>query len=135
MPTVAIEKIKRKTFVTEQTPLFPRYLFIQLSAQQHWGSIRSTRGVYKLLEFGGTPARVPEEIIATLQTYQSPKQALFDEGEAIKLGGGALKGAIGHFIKALAHPSGEQRALVLLQLLASTHTLQVRMADLTRRES
>ena len=49
-------------------PMFPRYLFINLSDEtDDWGPIRSTIGVSTLVRFGMEPAKVPENLIKYVQ--------------------------------------------------------------------
>lgn len=60
LPTMLLEHIR---------PLFPRYIFVNLSVRDPWGPVTHTRGVAHLLMTGqGLPARVPlgeiEELIA-----------------------------------------------------------------------
>lgn len=44
-------------------PLFPRYLFIGHAKGRDIGAVRNTRGVQRIVEFGGRPARVPADVI------------------------------------------------------------------------
>src|SRR3989338_8629396 len=55
------------TYHLIKTPMFPRYLFIQLNKEtDNWSPIRSTKGVTDLVRFGGCPAKVPNDLIETL---------------------------------------------------------------------
>ena len=63
-PQLCLEKVRAGRRVQRQEPLFPGYLFIQLSEQDSgWHTIRSTRGVTKLVAFGDRPAAVPPSVI------------------------------------------------------------------------
>ena len=55
--------------------LFPGYVFIQLSRDDNWAPIRSTRGVSRIVEFNHVPARVDEDVIAQLRerSQESPQ--------------------------------------------------------------
>jgi transcription antitermination factor NusG len=44
-------------------PLFPRYVFVGHTPDRDVSSVRNTRGVQRLVEFAGTPARVPSSVI------------------------------------------------------------------------
>lgn len=66
-------RIKRrgKTIKSVQ-PMFPRYLFINLSdITDDWGPIRSTIGVSNLIRFGKTPAKVPDRLINSLKQSEN----------------------------------------------------------------
>ena len=55
LPELSLEKRRRGKVVPVTEPLFPRYLFIRCAdelATAGWGSLRSTRGVVKLVAFG-----------------------------------------------------------------------------------
>lgn len=53
-------------------PCFPRYLFIYLDTKtDNWAPIRSTVGVAKMIEFGGVPALVPNNLITMLRNNES----------------------------------------------------------------
>jgi transcription antitermination factor NusG len=60
-------------------PLFPRYLFIHLALfQDSFYSIRSTRGVSKIVQFGNEPVKVPAGLVDKLKASQSPGQEFID---------------------------------------------------------
>src|SRR5690606_503175 len=51
-----------------EEPLFPGYLFIRLDRQlDNWYPIRSTRGVARVISFGGEPTPVRDELIEQLR--------------------------------------------------------------------
>ncbi len=54
------------------SPLFPRYIFIQLTAGlDDWSPIRSTLGVSSLVCFGSSPARIPDILVAGIQIREA----------------------------------------------------------------
>lgn len=123
---VARKRLGRKMPVLE--PLFPRYLFIELSTEtDNWGPIRSTLGVSTLVRFGGLPARVPSDLVATLQRrddtegIQDLTVPQFREGERVRIGSGAMEGYEGIF---LARTSKE-RVSVLLEILGRQAKISV----------
>jgi hypothetical protein len=69
-------------------PLFPRYLFVGHAPGRDLTSIRSTRGVLRIVQFGDAPARVPREVIEDLRRRMdgrgvvaleaSPTEPLYD---------------------------------------------------------
>ncbi|VVN65342.1 transcription termination/antitermination NusG family protein [Pseudomonas fluorescens] len=66
-PTCCREKSVRgqHQWVTES--LFPGYLFINLPNDANWVPLRSTRGVSKVVGFGGKPLPVSDPLIVELQ--------------------------------------------------------------------
>jgi len=67
-------------------------LFIRLGqspAAQSWIPIRSTKGVSRLVTFGGTPAKVDDNLIALLRNQEALVQAepdrLFKSGERVRI--------------------------------------------------
>jgi transcriptional antiterminator RfaH len=108
----------RVTDVVE--PLFPRYLFIQLSTQtDNWGPIRSTLGVSSLVRFGSDPAVVPEALVAALhargdetglQTLELPD---FEPGQGVLIQGGPMQGYEGIFLVR----TSRDRVTLLLDIL------------------
>ena len=48
--------------------LFPRYVFIGHARGRDLSPVRSTRGVLRIVEFAGQPARVPSDVIAEIRS-------------------------------------------------------------------
>ena len=127
---VARKRLGRKLVVLE--PLFPRYLFIELSAETNWAPIRSTLGVSNLVRFGGMPARVPADLVAMLQRRDDTEGVQdftvprFREGDRIRIAAGAMEGYEGIF---LARTSRE-RVAVLLEILGTQAKISVNIDQL-----
>jgi len=115
LPTLQVEKIRygRRVFVNE--PLFARYLFIELgAADTKWSVLRSTRGVSRLVEFGGVPAKLPPGWLEEFQCEAKAPRWLFEPGERVVVTQGPFSGLEGIY----QMPGGESRAIVLLELLS-----------------
>jgi len=132
LPMLNAEKLRRGKLQVVQEPLFPRYLFIRLDTHtqsQSWSPIRSTLGVSRLVMFGQTPGRVGDDLIEQLQaqhTTQSPAQALFQPGDRVTITQGPFAG-----LEAIYHmPCGEERVMVLLDILSKQVKMTVSPADL-----
>ena len=131
LPTCQIEKLinSKVSLITE--PLFPRYLFIQLDQiNSNWFPIRSTKGVSSLLRFGkeSNPIHVPDQIISNLRTFlnsQSVIDKLFEQNAPIFICDGIFKGLAGIFQKINYSMTGEQRALVLIELLGKLQQFSI----------
>jgi transcriptional antiterminator RfaH len=116
-------------------PLFPRYLFIRLAlGSENIAPIRSTRGVSKLVSFSGLPATVPDPLIdALVQTadpdtgLHHPHEAHFKPGAPVTIVKGPLAGLEAIF---KAH-DGEERSIILLDILGKTQQLKINRSHLT----
>jgi len=130
-PTCKIERVKNSKLSILTEPLFPRYLFIQLNhVSSNWFPIRSTKGVVSLLRFGKElePVDVPDQLILDLKNFvykHSHIDRAFIENVSIQICDGAFKGLLGIFKKINESSSGEQRALVLVELLGKLQQLSV----------
>lgn len=109
-------------------PLFPRYLFIQLTeGEDNFAPIRSTVGVSKLVRFGDKPAHISEKVIDVIrqQEYQL-KQGASDampwkEGDKVHILEGALSGLTGIFKK----KGTDERVIILLELLGKENQVEI----------
>lgn len=110
-------------------PLFPRYLFINVIAdQQSLGSVRSTVGVCKLVRFGMQLIQVPDLIINTIKNRCDPdtglvqlKPAAVQVGDKVKVFDGPFAGIEGIF----SQHKGQDRALLLMSMLGTETTVEV----------
>jgi len=138
LPTIPKQALRQKQLRTIEEPLFARYLFIELDqVSSNWFSIRSTRGVHQLVRFGihNDPMRVPEQWMAELQqlcAQTHAPQALFTEGDRVKIVGGPFQGLEARFARLLEDRSGESRAMVLLEMLGKWQTMQLGVEDIQK---
>ena len=129
-PQHAVEKIRHGKRVVIQQPLFPGYVFINLcKLSDSWHSIRSTRGVLRLVTFANEPLPVADEIIEELQGRLASidGQPLFKEGAPVTLTEGPFKDLNAIFCKA----DGEERAIILLNMLSRQQHLRIPLQALT----
>ena len=123
LPTLRAEKIRRGKVEEVLSPLFSRYLFVQLDmVATNWAPLRSTRGVSTLVAFGGRFATLPNASIDALKTV--PDQIvvpLFNRGDKVAITGGALAGLEGVFQMA----DGDARAMVLIEILSREQRIKV----------
>lgn len=139
LPQLKTSKRRNGKWVDVVEPLFPRYLFIQLvENQDSFAPIRSTFGVSKLVRFGDTPAQAPAGLIESLKQLESSGNGLhvqsdhlFDAGSEVNIIDGSLEG-----IKAIVKAdSGDERVVVLLNLMGRENTLSVARDSLIVAES
>ncbi|WP_126455416.1 transcription/translation regulatory transformer protein RfaH [Sulfuriflexus mobilis] len=117
----------RRRHVNE--PFFPRYLFIHLDqSHDNWAPIRSTLGVSTLVRFGQMPTPISEEIIEAIRSRENPDglQHVKDEiskGVNVRVLDGPMAGLEGVFVAR----TGEQRVMLLLELMGKTTRVQIDM--------
>ena len=135
LPMITLEKLSRGRVNLVEEPLFPRYLFICLDHGRHgqnWAPIRSTIGVSGLVTFGSSPAKMhPDLIEALLQQQEGLSEAperLFNSGERLLIGSGAFAGLEAVYQMA----SGENRAIVLIELMGKLAPLKITPASLRK---
>ncbi|TDO16482.1 MULTISPECIES: transcription/translation regulatory transformer protein RfaH [Halomonas] len=136
-PVLEIQKQRRGKLVWVSEPLFPYYLFIRLDRlTSNWRPIRSTRGVLKIVTFGlELPVPVSDELVETLLTHGSGKEdatanLYFRAGEAVEITEGPFKDLEAVF----ANHKGEERAIVLLNMLHKQQRLEMPVGQLRRRD-
>lgn len=103
-------------------PLFPRYLFVNMTKyQDDFGPIRSTVGVSTMVKFGGQPATISQTIIEEIKSRESSEsgcidfqQPVFKKGQSVEVVEGPLQGLSGIFSAA----KGEDRVIILLNLMS-----------------
>jgi len=108
-----------------QSPMFPRYLFVQPAhEEQSLSPIRSTRGVSQLVRFGTEPATASDELIREIRRLESVHNANegqlkpFKVGDEVVVMQGPFKG-----VSAKVLSSDQQRVILLLQVLGKTQPL------------
>lgn len=107
-----------------EEPLFPGYLFIRLDRHMdNWYPIRSTRGVSRVVSFGGEPTPVRDELIEQLrQRLATPvEKPQFSPGELVTLHGDSFNELEAIFVCA----DGEERSVILLNLLQREQKVRV----------
>ena len=117
-PRLVREKLSGGRVRQVEESLFPGYLFVQLDSQGNWSSLRSTRGVSRLVGFNGDPLPVPEPLIEQLRQRSGQGIAkavvpVLQAGEKVRITDGPFAE-----LEAIFHSmDGLQRAVLLLNLL------------------
>ena len=121
-PKIQIEKLRRGKRIQVEEALFAGYLFINVQLQQNglnYTTIRSSRGVSKIVGFGAEPISIPEALIEQLKLRESAGST-FGASEDLPQAGDQINIIVGPFkgLQALySHADGQQRAIVLINLL------------------
>lgn len=133
LPMLLAERLRQGKLVAIHEPLFPRYLFIQLGQSQSWSPIRSTRGVGCLVSFGNEPAKVPNELVESLQRRDAERSGkimkpAFNPGDQVEILGGPFVG-----LEAVYEMNdGEGRVIVLIELMSKLTRLKLEPPELRR---
>ena len=124
-------RANKKVQITES--LFPRYLFVRMqNGVDDWGPVRSTRGVAGIVKFGAQPAKVDDSLIDEIKSRekvwgeQTIDKDKFKKGQAVTVTKGPFSGLDAVF----ASYNGEQRVIVLLNILGNQTPLSMKTAGL-----
>jgi transcriptional antiterminator RfaH len=128
------EKLVRHKRAVKHLPLFPRYLFIQQDEQflQQQHVLRSTPGVSQLIKQGEKAISVKDEVIDSIrsleQSFRDTTESYFTQHEPVKIRDGVYQ----HLEAIYLQDDGEQRALLLIQLLQKDTILSVEKSSLQK---
>jgi transcriptional antiterminator RfaH len=128
-PRLQTERIRRNRRLRVEVPLFSNYLFVRLHEwHDNWYPLRSTRGVARLVTFGSRPLPVHDDLIAEIRRRieHGNIAPAFEPGERVSITQGAFKGLEAIF----RMYQGEQRALLLIELLHREMSVTMPVADL-----
>lgn len=130
LPVLKTRKAVRGKLEVCEEPLFSRYLFVRLNMGNcHWSPIQNTRGVSKMIAFGGRFATLPDSCIDALRHQQDNSQlGCFSPGERVTITDGPFAGLEGIY----ALPDGEARALVLIELMNQPQKLKFAIETLRK---
>ena len=123
-PDIRLEKLRGGKRIECIEPLFPGYVFIELSElESNWRPIRSTRGVARLVTFGTKPAVVPDEVVEQLRKrrHASAADAPLRPDQSVRIEEGPFQ----HLDAVFVEYDGDKRAILLLQLLGQWQPLSV----------
>ena len=133
LPMIQVEKVQGGQRLEKEEPFFSRYLFVQLNQMDsNWAPIRSTRGVTGLIRFGSYIPSLSNEQLGTMKDWieQIPKKDYFSTGQILQIVAGPFRGMQGIFEKLVKTPSGEERAIVLFEILGKTQQISASLSDL-----
>lgn len=113
--------------------LFPGYLFIRMDqVHDNWYPIRSTRGVSRIVTFGGHPVPVQDAMIEQIrQRLATPAlRAEFRQGDPVLIRAGEMCDIEAIFLTR----DGDERAVILLNLLQREQKVILPISSLSRME-
>lgn len=133
LPRCRVTKRRQSRRITVTEAMFPNYLFIRLdNKQDNWAPIRSTPGVNRLVRFGLTPARVPQNFIDRLKQnedesgLQEITSLTFSRGDKVRL----LDGPMAGYEAIYQTEKGSDRAMIMLNILGKLTQVELDPAAL-----
>jgi len=127
LPVVSQARRRSGRRIYKIEPFFPRYLFIYLdTSTDNWAPIRSTKGVSTLVQFGFTPAIVPDDLVAQVKVRENGQglheiNVSYQKGDRVHILDGPMMGYEGIFQAC----TGEERIIVLLDVMGKQARLEV----------
>lgn len=111
--------------------LFPGYLFINLSAESNWVPLRSTRGVSRVVSFGGVPLVVTDELVKQLKAREEidVKSSLMP-GDNVRI----IKGEFAEVDAIFMTMDGEERVVLLIHFLNYQQRISLPMTSIGGRK-
>jgi len=125
---------KRSNRTSVEEELFPGYLFIRMDqVHDNWYPIRSTRGVARIVTFGGHPVPVRDELIEQIrQRLSAPApRMVFTQGEPVLIKAGGFCDVEAIFLAT----DGTERAVILLNMLQRQQKVVLPISSLARMEA
>lgn len=127
-PKATVAKRRRQRWIAVTEPLFPRYLFVQLTEGiDDFAPVRSTVGVADMVRFGGKPAVIAGSLVEIIRQQEHRIQAHarshpdWKKGDLLEIIDGPFAGIKAVFEKT----SGKERVMVLFELLGCRNRVAV----------
>ncbi len=128
-PQCQRERLVRGSLQVQSESLFPGYLFIRLAADANWAPLRSTRGVSRLVGFGGMPLSVADELVAELQRRVEPlPEPALKPGDRVRI----VTGSFAELDAIFLALDGEERVTLLMRLLHREHRLSLPLESIRK---
>jgi transcriptional antiterminator RfaH len=122
LPMITLEKLSRARLSVVEEP----------DQGQNWAPIRSTIGVSGLVTFGSSPAKIDPALIDLMRSQEADlslaPERLFQKGERLRVTDGAFAGLEAIYQMA----SGDNRAMVLIELMGKSAQMQIAPASLAK---
>lgn len=134
-PMISLEKIVSRKRTTVEEALFPGYVFVNSDPARDglsYTTLRSTRGVLKVVSFGPIPVVVPENLIDQLKRRKlsqndSDKLSIAPiKGDKLRVLAGPFKGLEAVF----SESDGSMRSVIMISMLHKEVMVTVSNADL-----
>ncbi len=127
-PFVRFKRARGKGTMWVTEALFPGYVFAKFDYVEQMRHVQSTRGVTKILGFGGYPAVVPKEVIQAVRDSMPTSEEIImipdsvQPGDEVKIVSGPYAGI--QTVVTRIMPA-RQRVSILLEILGSEREVEV----------
>ncbi len=129
-PACRRERLLRGQLQYVQESLFPGYLFIHMPQGANWAPLRSTRGVARVVAFGGRPLAVSCHLVAQLQQRaESHVITTFSPGDKVTIIDEGFAGIESIFMTM----DGEERVILLINLMNRQQQVSLPLASIANR--
>jgi transcriptional antiterminator RfaH len=129
-PTCRRERLQNGQLQHLEESLFPGYLFIHMPSGANWAPLRSTRGVARVVAFGGRPLAVSYELILNLKSRaESCLISAFSPGEKVTILDQSFAGIESIFMTM----DGEERVILLINLMNRQQQISMPLASIASR--
>ena len=129
-PSCRRERLVRGQRQYVQESLFPSYLFIRMPEGANWAPLRSTRGVARIVAFGGRPLSVNHELVTQLQARAvSHVIPIFNPGDKVTILDQGFAGIESIFMTM----DGEERVILLINLMNRQQQINLPLASIANR--
>lgn len=121
LPYIKRRRMYRRKIQWVTTPMFSRYLFVQLQSLEPSATIRSTFGVANIVSFARRAAAVPYDVICEIRARCQGGVCLlapdeFKQGDIVDIVAGPYQGMSAIFDR---KTSDERRVVILLEIMES----------------
>lgn len=122
----------RGKFVSKTRPLFPGYIFVSPSNTQSLSAINATRGISRVVTFGTTPARIPEELVIQLKARCDETGTLLpfkklNPGDEIRV----IRGPFAELVGSIDKIEPERRVWAIFEILGTQIRVNLNSDDLS----
>jgi len=124
----------RRRFPQRPEPLFPGYIFARFDVIQLLAKVCFTRGIARVVSFGGVPAPIKNEIIAMIRSRIAADgyarvRGEFRHGDLIRVKSGPMESLMGIYERDV---SGHERVKILLNNVSCGARLDISVEDIVR---
>lgn len=128
-PKVRTRQRRAGRYQTLTESMFPRYLFVRLARGiDDWSTIRSTRGAVGLVRVGQDTPIVPDCVVESLRLRCSSEDVInlagaidFQPNDPVEI----IEGPCAGYQALFKARSGEERVIVLLELLSQERAIEL----------
>lgn len=126
-PLCSRERLLRGKRQLVQESLFPGYLFIHMPLGANWAPIRSSRGVARVVAFGGQPLPVSQQLVEQLQSRAlTAVVSPFKPGDKVTVKEEGFSGLDSIFMCM----DGEERVILLINLMNRQQQISLPLASI-----